>query len=478
MSLTAVARAVGDRSWRSWAGRTNGKRFELSDIFRGSVRALRWSLISSAPGGKACPVCFDIMGEDGSASWHRLWCGCFVCHDCFSRWVRSALDGAAPVVADQGDEAADQPLISLSCPACSAPLRRCDAEAVLARDSALLEDYDSKLRDLALRGMPSFRPCPQCAGGGYIDWACISSRRLEAQREARHWACAAYALVVAAGCAGLLRKLADTGRVTVLSFLLIGAYFLADKVRHTSAAAVADVPLEVGCPECAHSFALPGAGDALADAAAASPADDAWVRENTRPCPRASCRAPILKHGGCNAMRCGRCRLDFCWACMQPRGRCGHFKCANGAPFGNAAVWQPAAAADGDELQARAVRTEHFARWAALLAYSWAASALLVLVLKLLGSEGGTASSDAARFVDSLYAQPLLWPCSTAVRVCSAAGDMLASVWSVAWPALKSLAICYVVVSFFLRAQLGERRVPWWVHEQQRQQQQGARRRR
>ena len=95
--------------------------------------------------------------------------------------------------------------------------------------------------------------------------------------------------------------------------------------------------------------------------------DAAWVRENTRPCPR--CAAPILKAagrkpttlllllyyshsitvilkaggrkpttlilllyyshsiivilkaGGCNHITCGACRTRFCWACMRPGAR-------------------------------------------------------------------------------------------------------------------------------------------------------------
>ena len=39
-------------------------------------------------------------------------------------------------------------------------------------------------------------------------------------------------------------------------------------------------------------------------------------------------------------MRCSQCRLAFCWACMQPSRRCSHFQCANGAPHGNASMWE------------------------------------------------------------------------------------------------------------------------------------------
>jgi len=45
-------------------------------------------------------------------------------------------------------------------------------------------------------------------------------------------------------------------------------------------------------------------------------------------CPVPDCKAPIYKAGGCNAMRCGKCRTCFCWVCMMhgasgTRCRCG-----------------------------------------------------------------------------------------------------------------------------------------------------------
>ena len=42
-----------------------------------------------------------------------------------------------------------------------------------------------------------------------------------------------------------------------------------------------------------------------------------------------------MKDGGCNHVRCAKCRADFCWACMRPRTSCRAYECKNGAPFGN-----------------------------------------------------------------------------------------------------------------------------------------------
>jgi hypothetical protein len=47
---------------------------------------------------------------------------------------------------------------------------------------------------------------------------------------------------------------------------------------------------------------------------------------NVRDCPR--CKASIEKNGGCNHMRCEKCKLDFCWVCMQARVR-GACACTN-----------------------------------------------------------------------------------------------------------------------------------------------------
>eukprot|EP00873_Tetraselmis_striata_P028139 jgi/Tetstr1/448403/TSEL_035673.t1 len=98
-------------------------------------------------------------------------------------------------------------------------------------------------------------------------------------------------------------------------------------------AAIQNEALGVGCPHCGDDFLLPNYVQALTDIHAEDETRQ-WMAANTRPCP--SCGSPIQKASGCNYMRCLHCRVHFCWACMRPGQRCGHFGCRNGAPFGNA----------------------------------------------------------------------------------------------------------------------------------------------
>lgn len=44
-------------------------------------------------------------------------------------------------------------------------------------------------------------------------------------------------------------------------------------------------------------------------------ANEGWLRNNTRECPR--CHAHIERIAGCNHMTCTRCRHEFCWLCMR-----------------------------------------------------------------------------------------------------------------------------------------------------------------
>jgi hypothetical protein len=44
-------------------------------------------------------------------------------------------------------------------------------------------------------------------------------------------------------------------------------------------------------------------------------ATDAWVQENTVPCP--NCRYAIYKYTGCNHMHCQNCKIHFCWTCGE-----------------------------------------------------------------------------------------------------------------------------------------------------------------
>ena len=75
-AVAALAHEVGDRSWRSWAGRTGGDEFKPTDVFRGATRFMRWHLRAasgSVSKTQTCPICCD--SADG---WQRFWCGCVV----------------------------------------------------------------------------------------------------------------------------------------------------------------------------------------------------------------------------------------------------------------------------------------------------------------------------------------------------------------------------------------------------------------
>lgn len=379
--------AVGDSSWRAWAGRSSSDDFLLGDLFRGLYKSARWHL-RSAPMAP-CPICYDDISGNPDG-WHKLWCGCHVCVTCCAQWAQQALQTVAPQT--DGSERS----VTLTCPACSAPLRACDASKILERNDGLRGAVDMALRDALLRGMRDFRPCPSasCTGGGFVTWDCIGRGR----RLSRWWA-----LGLSAGgpfiffCFGgdsifTVETMADAGQTWVLVCVAVVAQAYAMATFVAARAASADSPLRVQCPECSCDFALP-APDAAADAAAAgassspgglSDADGAWIREHTRPCPRPSCRAPILKTGGCNAMRCARCRLQFCWACMQPLRRCTHFECANGAPHGNASLWSQLQAVDGDRVAAAGERVAWLARGVALAAELVAMGVTIVLALGII----------------------------------------------------------------------------------------------
>ena len=98
-------------------------------------------------------------------------------------------------------------------------------------------------------------------------------------------------------------------------------------------------PISVNCPCCFKDFDLEASselqlGGGASSNAGAEAATQQWKLSHTRPCP--GCSSPIMKDGGCNHVRCGRCRVEFCWACMRTRTSCKAFQCKNGAPFGNA----------------------------------------------------------------------------------------------------------------------------------------------
>ena len=408
---TAIATAVGDRTWRSWAGRVGGADFAPSDVALGLWRAAKWHLHNAAPpAGHRCPICFDT--PESTSEWQRLWCGCAVCQTCVGTWVKTALDSSAGATITEDHTGQPQPpFVSLSCPACSAPLRPCDAAKVLASDDALLHEYDLALRDASLRGQRDFRPCPNCKGGGFVTWRCVAQARNASRTAALLLANVVCVACVLVGSRGRLSRAVAASTyhdLALLALISVLARLGASTTRTMAHEAGAAAPLEVGCPECEQRFSL-AAADATADAAApgmqhngANAGDDAWVREHTRPCPR--CRAPILKNGGCNAMSCARCKLNFCWACMRASRECTHFTCANGAPHGNASLWTEAAAADGDALARAGAQAELIATVSAAIADATALCASAAFGLVVGGAH--ESAREVALWADALLALP------------------------------------------------------------------------
>lgn len=70
---------------------------------------------------------------------------------------------------------------------------------------------------------------------------------------------------------------------------------------------------------------LPTSGVDMEDAA-----NCLWLVTNSKPCP--NCKSPIQKNEGCNHMKCSKCKLDFCWVCLEywkkhSSSTGGYFRC-------------------------------------------------------------------------------------------------------------------------------------------------------
>ncbi|KAK3059088.1 hypothetical protein LTR09_000654 [Extremus antarcticus] len=49
-------------------------------------------------------------------------------------------------------------------------------------------------------------------------------------------------------------------------------------------------------------------------------------------CPNVDCRAPMYLYDGCNHVRCGVCKLSFCWVCLKKNPGDGHWTTGNSCP--------------------------------------------------------------------------------------------------------------------------------------------------
>eukprot|EP01111_Echinosteliopsis_oligospora_P017147 TRINITY_DN7338_c0_g1_i1.p1 TRINITY_DN7338_c0_g1~~TRINITY_DN7338_c0_g1_i1.p1 ORF type:complete len:261 (-),score=47.06 TRINITY_DN7338_c0_g1_i1:21-728(-) len=43
-----------------------------------------------------------------------------------------------------------------------------------------------------------------------------------------------------------------------------------------------------------------------------------WKEQNTKKCPAQNCQVNIEKNGGCDHMKCFKCKHEFCWSCLAP----------------------------------------------------------------------------------------------------------------------------------------------------------------
>lgn len=334
--VDAAASQVGTDTWKTWAGRKDGHdEFQFSDLFSGvsahTRHAWRRRRGDERRPGKACPICAEDNPEPDAQGkrWLRPFCGCTVCSACVQGWNMALLEQHQGVVSSS---------LKITCPACSAPMRPADVKEALARCPKVAERYDQLSREEMLRAMPEWRNCPHCDGGGFTTGDCLAPLHTKVSLEARDIAMGyvwsgiiMHVVSLVAAC--VFNTLANSVLSLAFACFML-RWFAADAARLV--AEKAQSPLSVGCPECSGNFLLAGYGEALAeaDAGRAQAETTRWLNENTRPCP--SCGAAIEKSGGCNSMKCSRCRLKFCWACMRPRASCGPYGCHNGAPYGNA----------------------------------------------------------------------------------------------------------------------------------------------
>lgn len=258
-----------------------------------------------------------------------------------------------------------------------------DADDSTGDGSALefLERWDDKARDAVLRSMADFRPCPHCGGGrksgerssgssdavhagdhagphnngggGFVTTECLAPINGERERNAERLLSMAgnpssVAILIAylayySYCTGRTSARPDRGGHCAVALHVLTAVMpsvvvpiLPHAIRLLLATAARREilrPIRVTCPCCLVGFGLDASSEMRDGAspggdAAAESATWRWKASNTRPCP--GCASPIMKDGGCNHVRCGLCRVEFCWACMRSRTSCQAYHCASG----------------------------------------------------------------------------------------------------------------------------------------------------
>lgn len=412
--LLAASKTAGSETWKTCAGRSTGPdNFIMSDAWRCMKISLQKHAKKKQP--SVCPVCMDVPTNDGADDgWYRTKsCNHSVCKECLRSYSQSLLS----------DPLHSGPL---KCPCCPRLLREDDARVALSlaqnevasakkkkkmftsksemkkinRDDEsintaveVLEKWQTKALNELLRKMDDYRPCPNCqkddnvsaeasapqnTGGGFITGECLGPINEERESNAQ-----------------VLVRLAETGtvKIVLLAFTVhylyrCGSAGQGSELRQVFMAILPAVglpifphllnlalvriarkqimrPITVICPCCEIEFNL---ASSEIDVVKNSPQNDEsemateqWKNVHTRQCP--TCSTAIEKNGGCNHVRCAKCRSEFCWACMRAKTSCRAFSCSNGAPYGgNASGGQGGQQLDHFTLVERIDRLEFHAR--------------------------------------------------------------------------------------------------------------------
>ncbi|KAL3798644.1 hypothetical protein ACHAW5_008399 [Stephanodiscus triporus] len=397
--LSSASKTAGDDSWKTTVGRIDGPDgFVLGDAWR--FLKVRFHGASKPPDAcPVCldkPTSEDEWYVTKSCK-HPVCRGCL---QDYAASLVSDPDHSGPLKCpccprllrvEDAKVALDRRRVLRESPKSASDRRVATPEAVIQRaslfakpgdvdfmdDSAVkfLEKWEDKSRDEILRSMEDFRPCPHCSsgggsgrnafcsgyagssnkGGGFVTPDCLAPINEERERTAERL----LGMVGNPSSTGILVSyfvyyFYCTGRSTqfdrgehytevlqVLSAVLPSVLLpilphVIGLVLASAARRVVLRPICVTCPCCLVNFNLEASSELQLrdDDAVAESATQRWKASNTRPCP--GCASPIIKDGGCNHVKCGRCRVEFCWACMRSRTRCLAYQCTNGAPFGNA----------------------------------------------------------------------------------------------------------------------------------------------
>ncbi|KAL3793636.1 hypothetical protein ACHAWO_001685 [Cyclotella atomus] len=381
--LSAASATAGKDDWKTCAGRLDGPdHFIPSDLYNCMKRSFKRH-VKSAQKRSRCPVCMEDPSAEAQNGWYiTKSCNHAVCRDCLKSYASSQ-------IADPNHSG------PLKCPCCPRLLRVEDAKVALSdaafedwsygkhkhNESTLfrepdqdisnalanLKKWDAKCRDGFLRSMPDFRPCPHCSkektsselnGGGFVTPECLSPINEERESYAegiisfagpttvqavllayamyyvfcsQRYSVDSHPLSRVAVFVQIITAILPGVLVPVLPHII--RLFLAKLAKEAIVK-----PIIVTCPCCNNEFNLEASSEFnLAEtltSSASEAATQSWKNTNTRPCP--GCSSPVLKDGGCNHMKCGKCRVTFCWACMRCKSQCKAYQCKNGAPFGNA----------------------------------------------------------------------------------------------------------------------------------------------